>query len=60
MGYQQYDLGGCYTGSGDLSKKNVNDFKAGFGGNIVVEYHSSQALTLKGRLALLWLKCRLQ
>lgn len=59
-GYQQYDLGGCYMGSDDLSKKNVKDFKAGFGGDTVVEYHSSQALTLKGRLALLWLKYRFQ
>jgi hypothetical protein len=55
-GVKIYDMGGWYTGDNDDEKKKVNDFKANFGADIKTEYHSSVGLTLKGKLALMWLK----
>lgn len=55
-GFALYDLGGWYTGKEDKAKLSVNDFKEGFGGDLVIEYNCSEGLTLKGKIALLGLK----
>jgi len=50
-GLKSFDFGGWHLGS-DPDMLSINDFKRGFGGQVVREYHCEQTLTLKGRLVL--------
>jgi hypothetical protein len=51
-GVSIYDFGGWYTGKVDEGRLRINEFKRGFGGEIVCNYNCEQVLTLKGRLLL--------
>jgi hypothetical protein len=51
QGLQFFDFGGWHLGS-DAEMLSINDFKRGFGGQVVREYQCEQVLTLKGRLVL--------
>lgn len=62
-GYRIYDFGGwTLPEQADEAKARINDFKAGFGGRQVQEYHLTYPLSAKGRVWLLLrrLKARLQ
>ena len=50
-GLKSFDFGGWHLGS-DPDMLSINDFKRGFGGQVVREYHCEQTLTLKGRVIL--------
>jgi hypothetical protein len=50
-GLQFFDFGGWHLGN-DPDRLSINDFKRGFGGQVVREYQCEQILTLKGRLVL--------
>jgi hypothetical protein len=50
-GLKCYDFGGWYHGA-DPAMLKINEFKTGFGGQILREYECEQILTLKGWLAL--------
>jgi hypothetical protein len=50
-GLEVFDFGGWYQGS-DLAMLKINDFKRGFGGQVLREYECEQTLTLKGRVVL--------
>ena len=50
-GLKCFDFGGWYTGS-DPGMAMINDFKKGFGGQVLRQYECEQILTLKGWLAL--------
>jgi hypothetical protein len=50
-GLKSFDFGGWHLGS-DPDMLSINDFKRGFGGQVVREYHCEQTLTLKGRMVL--------
>jgi hypothetical protein len=50
-GLEIFDFGGWYQGS-DLAMLKINDFKRGFGGQVLREYECEQTLTLKGRVVL--------
>jgi hypothetical protein len=45
-----YDLGGWYTGTEDEQRLRINEFKQGFGGEVVREYDCRLIQTLKGRV----------
>jgi len=49
MGIKWYDFGGWYPGDGDQKRANINRFKEGFGGRVVLEYECTQMVTLAGR-----------
>jgi hypothetical protein len=51
QGLKWFDFGGWHEGN-DPEYLKVNDFKRGFGGQIVREYHCEQILTLKGWVVL--------
>lgn len=51
QGLKWFDFGGWHTGN-DQQYLNVNEFKRGFGGQVVCEYESEQILTLKGWVVL--------
>jgi hypothetical protein len=48
QGLTTYDFGGWYMGNADANLLRVNEFKKGFGGQIVRNYNCEQILTLKG------------
>jgi hypothetical protein len=50
-GLKFFDFGGWHLGS-DAEMLSINDFKRGFGGQVVREYQCEQTLTLKGHLVL--------
>ena len=56
-GFFVYDWGGLGDES-DPVLKRINDFKRGFGGNEVIEYHSVEGITILGKLAVMYLKKR--
>jgi hypothetical protein len=51
QGLKFFDFGGWHLGT-DQEMLSINDFKRGFGGQVVREYQCEQILTLKGRLVL--------
>ena len=51
QGLRYFDFGGWHLGS-DPGMLKINDFKRGFGGQIVREYQCEQIVTLKGWLVL--------
>jgi len=51
QGLKLFDFGGWHLGS-DPDLLNINDFKRGFGGQVVREYQCEQIVTLKGHLVL--------
>lgn len=51
QGLKFFDFGGWHLGS-DPEMLSINDFKRGFGGQVVREYQCEQILTWKGRLVL--------
>jgi lipid II:glycine glycyltransferase (peptidoglycan interpeptide bridge formation enzyme) len=50
MGFKIYDFGGWYNGNTDREKLGINEFKEKFGGEVVEEFNSNQAITLKGKI----------
>ena len=55
LAFENYDLGGIYTGEKDLDQKAITSFKESFGGIKTTYQNVYQAFTLKGKLALtLW------
>jgi hypothetical protein len=52
QGLKYFDLGGWYPGTTDQALLKINEFKRGFGGQIVREYRCEQILTLKCWLVL--------
>jgi len=50
-GLEVFDFGGWYQGT-DPAMLTINDFKRGFGGQVVREYECEQILTFKGRVVL--------
>jgi hypothetical protein len=58
-GLNYFDFGGWYTGTTDSEKLRINEFKRGFGGEILHEFSWSRAVTLKGRIALRIMSARL-
>lgn len=51
QGLERFDFGGWYQGS-DPGMIRINDFKRGFGGQVVREFDCEQIVTLKGWLVL--------
>lgn len=51
QGLKFFDFGGWHLGT-DPEMLSINDFKRGFGGQVVREYQCEQIVTLKGRLVL--------
>jgi len=51
-GVKAFDFGGWYTGATDEALLKINEFKRGFGGQIVREYQCEQILTLKAMVLL--------
>jgi len=52
QGLKCFDFGGWYPGTTDQARLNINEFKKGFGGQIVREYECEQILTPKGWVVL--------
>ncbi|HKS38687.1 MAG TPA: hypothetical protein VJW76_15950 [Verrucomicrobiae bacterium] len=52
QGLKCFDFGGWYSGTTDQALLKINEFKKGFGGQVVREYVCEQILTLKGWLVL--------
>jgi len=52
-GLKAFDFGGWYTGTTNQTLLKINEFKRGFGGQIVREYQCEQTLTIRGHLVLL-------
>jgi hypothetical protein len=52
QGLKCFDFGGWYPGSTDQALLNINEFKRGFGGQVMREYMCEQILTLKGWVVL--------
>ncbi|MDB6063909.1 MAG: uncharacterized protein JWR26_117 [Pedosphaera sp.] len=50
-GLKSFDFGGWYNGN-DPEMLKINDYKRGFGGQVVREYQCEQILTLKGWVVL--------
>jgi hypothetical protein len=48
QGLRCFDFGGWYAGTTDQTLLKINEFKKGFGGQVVREYVCQQILTLKG------------
>jgi hypothetical protein len=51
QGLKSFDFGGWHLGT-DQDMLSINDFKRGFGGQVVREYQCEQILTLKGWVVL--------
>ncbi|HEY5914226.1 MAG TPA: GNAT family N-acetyltransferase [Verrucomicrobiae bacterium] len=51
-GLKYFDFGGWYPGNTDKALLDINQFKAGFGGQVVREYNCEQILSFKGRVVL--------
>jgi hypothetical protein len=58
-GLKFFDFGGWYMGTTDHEKLRINQFKRGFGGEIIQEFMCSKAITFKGRVALVAMSQRL-
>ncbi len=54
-GKKHYDLCGLTLDSDDPSAANVDQYKSGFRGEMVTEYHFMKAITMKGKI-FCWLK----
>jgi hypothetical protein len=52
QGLQAFDFGGWYPGTTDQSLLKINEFKRGFGGQVVREYDCERVLSLKGWVVL--------
>ena len=52
QGLKSFDFGGWYVGTTDQALLGINEFKRGFGGQIVCEYEGEQILSLKGWVVL--------
>ena len=52
QGLKYFDFGGWYPGTADPALLKINEFKRGFGGQVVRTYQCEQILTLKGWLVL--------
>ena len=52
QGLQCFDFGGWYPGTTDQALLKINEFKSGFGGQVIREYVCERILTLKGRVVL--------
>ena len=52
QGLKYFDFGGWYPGTTDQARLKINDFKRGFGGQVVREYECERILTLKGWVVL--------
>ena len=52
QGLKSFDFGGWYVGTTDSALLRINDFKRGFGGQVVREYECEQILSLKGWVVL--------
>jgi len=52
QGLRHFDFGGWYPGTTDQALLKINEFKSGFGGQVIREYRCEQILTLKGWLVL--------
>ena len=52
QGLRYFDFGGWYRGTTDQALLKINEFKRGFGGQVVRAYQCEQILTLKGWLVL--------
>jgi len=48
QGLRYFDFGGWYPGTTDQALLKINEFKRGFGGQVMREYRCEQILTLKG------------
>lgn len=48
QGLRSFDFGGWYVGTTDQALLRINDFKRGFGGQVVREYEGEQILSVKG------------
>ena len=48
QGLKFFDFGGWYPGTTDQALLRINEFKRGFGGQVLREYQCEQILTLKG------------
>lgn len=59
QGTKIFDLGGWYDGISDSKKLSINQFKEGFGGQIVVDYNCINGLTRLGKTAV-WLYARMR
>ena len=51
QGLKLFDFGGWYQGT-DQAMLKINEFKSGFGGQVLQEYQCEQILTFKGWLVL--------
>ena len=52
QGLRYFDFGGWYRGTTDQALLKINEFKRGFGGQVMREYRCEKILTLKGWLVL--------
>jgi hypothetical protein len=52
QGLKSFDFGGWYVGTTDQALLRINEFKRGFGGQVVREYEGEQILSLKGWVVL--------
>ena len=52
QGLKYFDFGGWYPGTTDQALLKINDFKRGFGGQVVREYECERILSLKGWVVL--------
>ncbi|MBU6398929.1 MAG: hypothetical protein KGS61_01295 [Verrucomicrobia bacterium] len=52
QGLRAFDFGGWYPGTTDQALLKINEFKRGFGGQVVCEYDCECILSLKGRVVL--------
>lgn len=52
QGLKSFDFGGWYAGTTDQALLRINEFKRGFGGQVVREYECEQILSLKGWVVL--------
>src|SRR5256885_1338536 len=52
QGLKYFDFGGWYPGTTDQALLKINEFKRGFGGQVMREYQCEKILTLKGWLVL--------
>jgi len=52
QGLKHFDFGGWYPGTTDQAMLNINEFKRGFGGQVVREYRCEEIVSLKGWVVL--------
>jgi hypothetical protein len=55
-GFSTYDFGGLALDGGNSDKKNIDQFKMGFGGRVVTEYNLCLPKSILGKLALIFRK----